>query len=256
MKKRIEWYVWFVFLVSTGIFAFNSILLAQSRKKLIAVTEEWPPFRIQSQGSKHGFVGIDIDILERLAVVLNREIEVQRHPFARALEMIRTGDADIIPGVAHTEKRAAFILYVPTSYFEVGPVFYTQKGRGHLVRDYEDLYRFDVGYSLHSAYFEPFNSDGRIRKIGVSTEEQLVKMVALNRLDITIGTNPNLAWDIKRYGFKDKLEQTHYIPTQKTPIYFGLAKGAGYGELQLKIDSYLKKIIANGELQQIIDAYL
>jgi polar amino acid transport system substrate-binding protein len=76
---------------------------------------------------------------------------VQRHPFARALEMIKTEKADLITGVAYTDKRAGFISYIPTSYYAVSLVFYTQKGRGHLVKTYDDLYKFKIGYSLHLA---------------------------------------------------------------------------------------------------------
>ena len=223
--------------------------------KLVAVTEVWPPFRIASTDSEHGFTGIDVDILEGIEKHLNLDIEIQRHPFARALEMIKVGDADLITGVAHTDKRAEFISYVPTSYYTVRPVFYTQKGRGHLVKKYDDLYKFKVGYSLHSAYFEPFDSDVKLQKLGISTEEQLIKMVALGRIDLIIGTNPNLAYDVKKYGFKDKVERTHYTPPQKTPVYIGLSKIINNKLLQQRIDDYLKKIINNGELEQILQKY-
>lgn len=224
-------------------------------RKLIAVTEIWPPFRIVSAESKHGFIGIDIDILEGLEKYLDLDIEIQRHPFARALEMIKAGDADLISGVAYTDKRGVFIDYVPTSYYIVHPVFYSQKNYGHLVKKYDDLYKFEVGYSLNSAYFEPFNSDFKLHKVGISTEEQLIKMVALGRIDLIIGTNPNLAYDIKRLGFKDKVEQAHFIPQHKTPVFIGLSKKHNNKNLQQKIDTYLKQIIDNGELEQILKKY-
>jgi len=226
-----------------------------SDQPLVAVTEIWPPFRINSPEAEDGITGVDIDILKGLEKHLKQKIVVHRHPFARALAMIRAGEADLISGVAFTSKRSEFISYVPTAYFLVTPVFYTQKDRGHLVRNYDDLYRFKIGYSLHSAYFEPFNSDARLQKIGVSTEEQLIKMVALGRIDIIIGTNPNLAWDIKKHGFKDKIEQIHYIPPKATPIYMGLAKKDNLVVLQGKIDDYLKKMVSSGELEQISKKY-
>jgi len=96
-------------------------------------TEVWPPFRIISPEAKHGFSGIDIDILEKLEHHLDVTITVRHYPFARALQMIEEGSADIITGVAYTDDRAKFISYVPTSYFDVNPVFYTQKNRGILL---------------------------------------------------------------------------------------------------------------------------
>lgn len=120
---------------------------------------------------------------------------------------------------------------------------------------YNDLYQFKIGYSLHSAYFEPFNSDAKLHKIGISTEEQLVKMVALGRIDLIIGTNPNLAYDIKRYGFKDKVEQVNFMPPKTTPVYIGLSKKYENALLKKKIDDYLKQMINNGELKQILEQY-
>jgi len=240
------------------IFIFMFISLSgtgHSNGPLIAVTEAWPPFRINSEGTKYGFSGIDIDILEGLEKDLNIEIVVQRHPFARALEMIRTGDADLTPAIAYTEQRSEFISYVPTSYYAVSPVFYTQKNRGHLVQTYDDLYKFKIGYSLHSAYFEPFNSDGKLQKMGISTEEQLVKMVASGRIDLIIGTNPNLAYDIKQYEVKGKIEEIRYHPESKTKVYIGLSKKHEGKDLQRRIDIYLQKIMTNGDLNRILDKY-
>lgn len=228
---------------------------AASDDRLIAVTEVWPPFRIEAPKAAEGLTGIDIKLIAELERRLGMEIEIQRHPFARALHMIRQGDADLIPGIAYTEERAEFIRYATPSYYEVGPVFYTQKGHGKEISRYQDLYNHTIGYSLHSAYFEPFNSDTGLSKRGLSTEEQLLKMLASRRLEVIIGTNPNLAYDVKRYGLSGKVEQTDYIPEQKTPIYFGISKRKHGPELQGRIEAALSEMRADGTLQAIIKAY-
>lgn len=252
-KRRIDSKT--VLLLFCLVWLSTQAVFGETLKKLVAVTEVWPPFRVNDASGKYGFTGIDVELMERLEEHLGLEIEIQRHPFARALEMIRNGTADLIPGVAYTDKRNEFILYVPTSYCEVKPVFYTQKGRGHLIRKYEDLYTVSVGYSLHSAYFEPFNSDTRIKKVGVSTEAQLLKMVSLKRIDVTIGTNPNIAYDVKRLGLKEQLEPTFYIPEQQTPIFFGLSRVKNDLQLREQIDQYFRQSIKNGKITQLMDKY-
>lgn len=190
-----------------------------------------------------------------MAEELDLEIEVQRHPFARALEMIRDGSADMITGVAYTKKRNAFILFVPTPYGTVGPIFYTQKGRGYQVQNYADLAGLKIGYSINSAYFEPFNSDKTLHKIGISTEEQLIRMVALNRLDVTIGTNPNLPYDVNRLNLKDKVEQCHYVPEQQINLYIGLSRKKHDKMLQGRIDAFIRQMLESGEIQKIMTTY-
>jgi polar amino acid transport system substrate-binding protein len=244
--------------VIAGIFSC-SVLLAQPtstpQEKLIVATEAWPPFRIDDPGRRHAFAGIDMDVLELLERRFGWSIEVQRHPFARCLEMIRAGEADLTPGIARTEDRAQYTAYVPTPYAEVQPVFYTQKGRGDGIRSYGDLYRHDVGYSLNSVYFEPFNSDRRLNKVGVSTEEQLVRMVALGRIDVIIGTNPNLAWDVKRLGLGDLVERTAYTPDRSTQIYMGFSKRSRFVSLLQEIDAYIAQIRSSGAMAEILARY-
>lgn len=243
-------------LITISVISFLSISATVfARDKLIAVTEIWPPFRIQDDSKKHRLTGIDIDIIEGLEEFLNLEIEIIRCPYARALDQIKNGEADIITGVAFTKRRSGFIDYIYPSYFTVGPVFYTQKGRGHLVKNYDDLKKYEVGYSLHSAYFEPFDSDLSLKKVGISTEEQLLKMVAMGRLDLIVGTNPNLQYDIKKYGLEDKLEQAQFVPQKTTPIFLGVSKGHKNEMLKSKIEEYLRKIIANGTLVHITTKY-
>ncbi|PIE59525.1 MAG: hypothetical protein CSA32_04005 [Desulfobulbus propionicus] len=229
---------------------------ARAADKYIAVIEIWPPFRIHSPGSACGFTGIDIDILKQLEQYLEKEIEIQRHPFARALEMMKQGNADIITGIACSRQRSEYILYVPTSYLSVQPVFYTQKGRGKQLKTYEDLYGLKIGYSLRSVYFEPFDSDKKLDKVAVPTEEQLIKMVALNRIDATVGTSPNIEYSIMHCGLADLVEKISYAPPQKTPLYFGLSKKRhGDGYLRNKIDSFLQEMAAQGEIQKIFNKY-
>ena len=162
-------------------------------EQIIMVTEAWPPFRINDKNSPSGFSGIDIDITNKLSEAIGITIDIQRHPWARALELMRSGQADMVTGIAYTAERETYLHYVPISYYAVRPVFYTQKGKGRLIRSYQDLYGPSVGYSLNSAYFEPFNSDDRINKVGLSTEVQLLQVLALGRIDITIGTDPMAA---------------------------------------------------------------
>lgn len=62
------------------------------------------------------------------------KIEIQLHPFARCLEMIRNGDADTITGIAYTKERTEFIDYVKTPYMSVRPLFIARKGLGSSVQ--------------------------------------------------------------------------------------------------------------------------
>ena len=218
-------------------------------------TEAWPPFRMNDPQSPSGFRGIDIDITNALSKAIGITIKIERHPWARALESMRTGQTDMITGVAYTSERETYMYYVPVSYYTVRPVFYTQKGKGRLFATYEDLRGPSVGYSLNSAYFEPFNSDRRINKVGLSTEEQLLHAPALRRIDITIGTDPNISFDIARLGYRDRLEPTRYQPPDKTDLFIALSRKSTAMAYAPDIKRALQKLLREGTVQAILDSY-
>lgn len=225
------------------------------KDRLVMVTEEWPPFRINDPQSPSAFKGIDIDIVERLATELGITIEIQRHPWARALEMMRDGRADMVTGAARTPEREVFMHYVPVSYCAVRPVFFTQKGKGTTIRSYRDLYGKNIGYSFLSAYFEPFNSDSKLNKIGLSTEQQLLQVLALKRLDLVIGTDPNISYDVARLGYVDQLEPTVYTPSEKTELFFTLSRKSPFIDLAPRIEAILRALLADGSIKKILERY-
>lgn len=219
---------------------------------LVAVVEVWPPYRIEAEEE---LSGIDIDLLKAIEDELDVKIEIQRRPFARALEMIRSGNADIIPGIAYTAERDEYIRYSASSYSVVQPVFYARRDAAPQIRKYEDLYNYRIGYSLNSAYFEPFNSDEELAKLGLSTEAQVLKMLELGRVDVIIGTNPNLAYDIARENLSGELLQTAYVPEPNTPLYLGFPDNGKHPELYRRIDAILQMLIREGRVQSILESY-
>jgi polar amino acid transport system substrate-binding protein len=222
--------------------------------RIILVTEHWPPFRISDEKSPSGFRGIDIDIAKELSEALGITIDIQHHPWARALEQIRSGKADLITGIAYTPEREKFMYYVPISYYSVHPVFYTQKGNGRLIQSYEDLYGKSIGYSINSTYFEPFNSDLQIKKTGFSTEDQLLKVLALGRINLIIGTDPNISYEVSHLGYRDTLEPTIYQPSGKTELFFAISRKSPAMAFKQEFEQVIRRLMTNGAIDKIINS--
>jgi polar amino acid transport system substrate-binding protein len=137
----------------------------------------------------------------------------------------------------------------------VSPVLYTQKGKGSQIQTYDDLYNYQIGYVLGSAYFEPFNSDTKLKKIGVSQEIQLVKMLASGRLEVIVGTNPNLQYDISQQGLKDKVEKTAYSPPVQTDLFVGVSKKSPLAARMNEINQAVRSLVESGEVNRIAEKY-
>lgn len=224
------------------------------KQHLIMVTEVWPPYRMKVEGAA-GFRGIDIDITNALSKRLGIPIEIQARPWARALEMIKSGQADLITGVAYNEERAEFLDYLSPAYSAVRPVFYTRKGKGAGIGTYEDLYGLSIGYSLHSSYFARFDNDTRLKKVGLAKELQLLEVLSLGRLDAIVGTDPNLSYDISIHNYTDKMEQTAYRPSDKTDLYFALSRKSSHPLHRDDIEQAFQSLIDDGTITRILARY-
>ncbi|MBB6481895.1 substrate-binding periplasmic protein [Spirochaeta isovalerica] len=188
-------------LVRIILFFLSIIPIGAENTTFTLVSEIWPPFRISQNPGDCDDCGIDIDIINELERRLDITIEVEFCPWARALEEIKSGRSDLIIGFAYSEERAEYASYVPVSYTSVEPVFYTHTGSGASVGEYGDLADKSIGLSRDSVYFEPFNSDESLNKVYLKSEKQILDMLALGRLELAVGTNPNMAYDIARFGY-------------------------------------------------------
>jgi polar amino acid transport system substrate-binding protein len=239
-------------------FGFLILLPSHGRcesPRITMATEHWPPFRILDDKSPSGFRGVDIDIAEAIAEAIDVAIEIEHFPWARALKQMETGQADLITGVAYTEERAAFLHYIPVIYFEVQPVFITSKGKASGITSYGDLHGPSIGYSINSAYFEPFDSDPRINRVGFSTEAQLLKVMSFDRVDVIVGTDPNISYQIRQLGYGGRLAPTAYQPKVGTALYFAVSRNSPFMDLADEIETALRRLVDSGLVETILESY-
>jgi len=226
-----------------------------AENQLLAVTETWPPFRIIDRDSELQYTGIDIDLLKEISQKLKIKIIIERHPWARCLSMMKSGQGDIITGLAYTKERAQYIRYSQIPYYAVSPTFYLRNGEGKRIKTYEDLYDFTIGYSLNSSYFDRFDSDTTILKHGAPKEIFLIKMLVNKHLDVIIGTDANVDYDIAQLALKEKIEKAYYSPIEKTKLYIGISKKSGFLSRCDEVDTIINKLVETGKIQRSAKKY-
>ncbi|PKG38442.1 substrate-binding periplasmic protein [Psychromonas sp. Urea-02u-13] len=232
--------------------ALTSSNSAKSETRITVATDEWPPFRIATKSKT--FEGFDIDLLQSISEITDLTFDVKRYPWARALKQLKQHKVDMMTGLAYTDKRASYINYIPFPYFVCKPAFYMQRSLHKDILSYKDLYQYKIGYVLNSAYFEPFNSDSKIRRDPVSTETQLLKMAQKGRLDVFIGTDCQVDYEITRQGLWGKLVKATYQPEKSVELYLGVAKQKN-PTLAMKLSRALTELDKSGKLEQIKNKY-
>ena len=89
------------------------LLSFQCVSESITTCLDFEPFEITADG-KTKWNGSNIETLHHVAQAASLDLDTRiRAPFARCLELLKSGQIDILPGLIHTEERAASVLMVP-----------------------------------------------------------------------------------------------------------------------------------------------
>ncbi|SIQ22981.1 amino acid ABC transporter substrate-binding protein, PAAT family [Alkalispirochaeta americana] len=246
------------FLKRAGLVLVLSVFLVSSGEALpehlVLATDVWPPFRL-ADSSGDLVSGIDLELVREIETRLGIPVVVQRHSWPRALEMLRTGEAHIMTGIAWSAERETYLHYLSPSYTAVSPAFYTLRGSEDILQSYRDLYSLRVGQVRDSVYFEPFNSDTKIEKITVSSERQLLRMLYHGRVSVLVGTIPNLLWDIRQLGMESLVGPAIYQPAHGTDLFIALSRASPAMELRPVLEKILRDIIDEGVVATILEGY-
>ncbi len=216
------------------------------------VATNWPPFTI---GERKPFRGIDIDIAKVIAQKLGLKLNIKYCPFKRCLMDMEVGAYDLQSGIAFNEKRAKYLEYIQVPYGDVTVAFYVNKNSDVVLNSYDDLYHMTIGSVTASHYFEPFNSDTKIKKQEVYKESLLVPMLLNGRFDAMIGTSPNLEYEILKAGLKGLFKKAPFHPEGKVQLYFAISKKSPLLQFKTRIADIMKELVESGQVQTFMSKY-
>ena len=223
---------------------------ADEVQPLRVMTDLWPPFRMLKDDGH--LQGLDIDLLNELSRRTGMRFEVRRAPWARGLAALERGSADMMTGLAKTAERERYIRYLDAPYYACSPRFYASPALAMLLNDYASLRGLRIGYVLKSVYFQPFDSDKALDKVGVSNEQQLLEMLALGRIDVLVGTDCQVDYSLLDPMLAGRIVKAAYQPQARTELYIGFSRKRleRMPELAAALDTLLREgWIANAALR-------
>ena len=186
---------------------------------------------------------------ERLAGASPRDI------LDSALEDMRRGQADLMTGLARTAEREQYIDYLQSAYHAYAPRLYGSPQRAASIRDYAQLTGLRIGYVLQSAYFEPFDSDPALTKIGVKNEEQLLQMQLRGRIEVLIGTDCQVDFQLRDPQLAGQLVKLAYQPPQQTLLFIGLSRASPRLAERERLSAALQALLREGWLERAAQRY-
>ena len=175
----------------------------------------------------------------KIANLLQVELEFYPCPWARCLQSIASGRADIIDDLFLTEDRKQFLVYLYPS-FEVQTAGFRFYAVGQSINQYQDLHAKAVGHLRGYKLFPKFEQDPQIRKVSLLRLEDMVKMMLAGRIDVFIAPPSFAERDIAPFDTQGKIKRQKYDYMKKMPLYLGLSKKSPWLNHKKTLENILK----------------
>jgi len=207
------------------------------------------------------YVGIDVEVLKRMAADLGVKLNIINGEFATAVAGVAAGKWDIVPALCITDARKEVVDF-SESYITIGATFVALTSNPKNLVTVESFNRPEVTFAVPSgswseAVVMEAAPKATRKAFGQTTSSDLVQEVVAGRADAVVLDTPiqiTLALSV----YPDKL---HIVPGRDKPLEVKACKvGYGYKKGDKKfgayIDGFLNKLRNSGELQKLNSEYM
>lgn len=225
---------------------------ATAEKEYVIATDlTFPPFEFQNDQQK--YVGIDIDLVNRIAEMKGFKVKFNPVGFNAAIQAVEANQADaMIAGMTITdERKQSFDFSDP--YFDSGIQLAVKKGDKD-IKDYKDLKGKLVGAKIgtESAEFLNKNADKYGYTVKVyNTANDLYNVLNTGYVAAIMDDYPVLSYNAKQGQAFELIGK----PEMGGQYGFAVKKGT-HPELLKAFNEGLADLKASGEYQKILNKYL
>lgn len=224
---------------------------------LQVVTLQMPPIEYEEQGV---IKGIAVEIVNEVFTRMQQPITLKVYPFARALNMIKKGEADAIFAVVKTLERERFLNYPGEVLIEENATLFVRKNESiQYDGDFRALSDYTFGTiraATYGAKWEKAVNTGIISKIEEVTEyRQNVLKLVNNRIDIMIGPRLSTLYIIKQLGQQNAVKEL--APAiEIVPTYLAFSSTRVAPGIKAQFERILKEMKKDGTYDKIIQRYI
>lgn len=238
------------FACSIPAFAGDQSSPIQTRPVLRAPFCEFPPARIATEHG--GFAGRDVELLRIIASRMNMHLQITAMSFRRALDMLRSGDLDIAPGLLRTDIRESYLIFLEPPYEKSSDkAFYVLKNGPVVIEGYEDLRPLHIGTLRGVRYFPQFDADESLQKEPVATHSINFEKLLNRRIDTFIETESVGDYRVREGGLQDRIDKATFRYTLHQDIHMVLSKRSPLANKRKEFERVISEIIEDGSVQAI-----
>lgn len=218
---------------------FACLSLAAQGQALRIVSEAWPPYVYEENGTLRG---LDYEATQLVLQRLGVAAEWQLMPWKRCLLALEQGRADAILDVFHTSEREATMLFPAEPLSQIEFVLFYAKARPYPFRRIGDLHGLKIGVSAGYWYTNRAfrESDLFTREPAPSHSANFGKLVR-DRVDLVINDRRAGDFLLTRMGLREAVAH-HPRVLSRDPLYLGLRRNAGLDELAQDFSRELRRL--------------
>lgn len=219
------------------------------------VTLEYPP--LEYAASEDGPAeGVAVDIVRKVMSNLGHSVNIRVLPWTRAMQKIRTGEADAIFTAFKNTEREEFLNFSGEILISQLVFFYKKKGTSFNYNgDVSSIAGKRIGVVSTISYGQVF--DGYRPKVYIERvnklEHNLIKLVK-GRVDLIPSSYDVAEYTIKKLGLADEVVRLPQM-VESLPSYIAYSKKRNLGKLRKEFDEEIRKMRDSGEYLKIMKKY-
>ncbi len=225
-----------------------------SAEPLVLVTTSFPPFSYLEDNQPKGLA---VEVLKEAFSRMRQEIRITFLPFARAIEMVKSGEADGIFPFALSEERKTFVRF-PSEILLTDPGALFVRADSSIVfsGDYGALRNYTFGIQRGTSHGPVFTQalDTYAIKVDLAADQvQNVQKLTAGRFEIAVGPRLVLQYAAKRTGKLQEIKLLHSGISDGI-AYVGFAKQKNLDSSIARFDETLKKMHQDGTYARIFNS--
>jgi len=220
---------------------------------LFVAQDNYAPFQYYDQNGVPR--GLDVEIIQHAAKIAKVTIQIKLVPWARAIEMARTGTADGVFGCGKVTEREQYLLFpeIPIRHSEI--VFFANESFSGTIGSLQDVKNITVGCVNRYLVSQEFDTSSTIQKDITNSTEQLFQKLSINRHPLAV-YNKIAGWYMIN---KTKAANIRILPyvIASYPAYLAFSKSSQNGIKGFdKFSLALEQMTRDGSMETITKKYL
>jgi ABC-type amino acid transport substrate-binding protein len=202
------------------------------------------------------YVGIDVEVLKRMAADLGVKLNIINSEWATAVAGIEAKKWDIVPALCITDKRKEVVDF-SDSYITIGATVTTLAANPKGLTTIESFNKPDVVFAVPSGSWsesvaKEVAPTATMKGFGQATSADLIQEVIAGRADAVVLDTPiQTTVALESFGDKIRIVPGHNKPLDVRACKVGYAFRKGDTKMAEYIDGFMKKMRDSGQLEAL-----